>query len=360
MSSTPPTPTAAAPAAPARAPQILETAANLASVEGLEGLTIGRLATELGMSKSGLFAHFGSKEELQLATIARGARHLRPRGRPARPRGQRGLPRLEALITAKLAYERGEIFEGGCFFETVRAEFDSRDPGPVRDAIEADLEEWDALMRRAIASAIKAGDLRADTDAEQLQYEIEALSITATLRHQMTGDTTLFARAEAAISARLDARRDGLAPVALLAQDELRGQGDARRRRRVGDDRDGLGDAARQRQPVAGGRLDDDLVVAGLDQRALQARVQPGGLEVVQQVLGLVLEAQDRDLGADLDVGQRDAGDRGCRRRSGGRAGRSSRRRSRRASAPRGPATSRAPGARPPRGPRPTGCRGRR
>jgi AcrR family transcriptional regulator len=184
---------------------ILETAANLASVEGLEGLTIGRLATELGMSKSGLFAHFGSKEELQLATIG-AAREIFAREvvAPARA-AERGLPRLRALIATKLAYERGEVFDGGCFFETVRGEFDSRRPGPVRDAIEADLDEWNALMRRAIDSAIKAGHLRADTDAAQLQYEIDALSTTATLRHQMSGDATLFARAETAISARLDA-----------------------------------------------------------------------------------------------------------------------------------------------------------
>jgi AcrR family transcriptional regulator len=183
--------------------QILERAANLASIEGLEGLTIGRLATELGMSKSGLFAHFGSKEELQLATID-AAREIFAREvvAPARA-ADRGLPRLEALLEAKLRYERGEIFDGGCFFETVRAEFDSRHPGPVRDAIERDLEEWDDLMRRVIQSAVKAGHLRADTDVEQLQYEIEALSMTATLRHQMTGDTTLFSRAETAIAARL-------------------------------------------------------------------------------------------------------------------------------------------------------------
>jgi AcrR family transcriptional regulator len=187
--------------------QILETAANIASVEGLEGLTIGRLATELGMSKSGLFAHFGSKEELQLATIE-AAKEIFAREvvGPARE-AQRGLPRLQALIASKLRYERGEIFDGGCFFETVRGEFDSRRPGPVRDAIEADLEEWDGLMLRAITSAIKAGHLKADTDAEQLRYEIDALSTTATLRHQMTGDAALFARAEAAISARMDAAR---------------------------------------------------------------------------------------------------------------------------------------------------------
>jgi AcrR family transcriptional regulator len=187
--------------------QILETAANLASVDGLDGLSIGRLATELGMSKSGLFAHFGSKEELQLATIA-AAREIFTREvvAPARA-AERGLPRLQALIDAKLRYERGEVFDGGCFFETVRAEFDSRGPGPVRDAIHTDLDEWNALMLRAIRSAIATGDLAPDTDAEQLLYEIEALSTSAMLRHQMTGDASLFARAETAIRARLDAAR---------------------------------------------------------------------------------------------------------------------------------------------------------
>ena len=128
------------------------------------------------MSKSGLFAHFGSKEELQLATIG-AARDIFARNvvEPAKE-AERGLPRLEALITAKLSYMRAEIFAGGCFFETVRSEFDSREPGPVRDAIEADLQDWEQLMVRAINAAKKAGHLRDDVDAEQLLFEIDALS----------------------------------------------------------------------------------------------------------------------------------------------------------------------------------------
>jgi AcrR family transcriptional regulator len=185
--------------------QILQAAADIASVEGLEGLTIGRLAGELGMSKSGLFAHFGSKEELQLATIG-AARDIFFRNvvEPAHA-AERGLPRLEALITGKLSYMRAEIFAGGCFFETVRSEFDRREPSPVRDAVEADLKDWEQLMVKTIASAKEAGHLRADVDADQLLFEIDALSGTASQRHQLHGDASLYDRAEAAIKARLKA-----------------------------------------------------------------------------------------------------------------------------------------------------------
>src|SRR4051812_17647982 len=113
---------------------ILDAAADLASVEGLEGLTIGRLATELGMSKSGLFAHFGSKEELQIATYAaareRFARHVVVPSR-ALPRGR---ARLEALMKDWLDYFGREVFRGGCFFKAVIPEFDSLPDSPVREA----------------------------------------------------------------------------------------------------------------------------------------------------------------------------------------------------------------------------------
>ena len=105
----------------------------LASLEGLEGLTIGRLADELGMSKSGLFAHFGSKEELQLATIeAASQRYIREIFTPAL-REPRGYPRLVAICESWLSYIRRGVFPGGCFFAAASFEFDSR-PGPVQRA----------------------------------------------------------------------------------------------------------------------------------------------------------------------------------------------------------------------------------
>ncbi|HEX8188504.1 MAG TPA: helix-turn-helix domain-containing protein, partial [Pyrinomonadaceae bacterium] len=115
---------------------ILEAAVDIASEEGLEGLTIGRLAAELSMSKSGLFAHFGSKEELQLATVE-AARDVFVREvvRPAFG-APRGLARLWQLCDVWLGYVRREVFRGGCFFAAAAAEFDGR-PGAVRDRVAA-------------------------------------------------------------------------------------------------------------------------------------------------------------------------------------------------------------------------------
>src|SRR4051812_25602366 len=137
---------------------ILEAAVDIASEEGLEGLTIGRLATELAMSKSGLFAHFGSKEDLQLATIeaARAIfidKVLRPTFET-----QRGLRRLWQLCDIWLGYVSSEVFTGGCFFAAAAAEFDSR-PGLVRDRIAAIMKEWLATLSRAVVDAQAAGQV---------------------------------------------------------------------------------------------------------------------------------------------------------------------------------------------------------
>ena len=138
---------------------ILQAAADLASVEGLVGLTIGRLATELDMSKSGLFAHFGSKEELQLATIdAARRRFVEHVVKPSRslPRGRE---RLEALTNDWLAYFRSEQFAGGCFFHTVKAEFDSRPDNAVREVVMEDVRQFLGLLAREVRKAQEAGDL---------------------------------------------------------------------------------------------------------------------------------------------------------------------------------------------------------
>src|SRR5215210_5002290 len=139
---------------------ILEAAMHIASEEGLEGLTIGRLAAELSMSKSGLFAHFGSKEELQLATVE-AAREVFVREviRPAFE-APKGLARLWRLCDVWLGYVRREVFRGGCFFAAAAAEFDGR-PGPVRDRVAAIMREWLAVLGRSVSEAQAAGQLDA-------------------------------------------------------------------------------------------------------------------------------------------------------------------------------------------------------
>jgi AcrR family transcriptional regulator len=174
----------------------------VASAEGLEGLTIGRLASELSMSKSGLFAHFGSKEDLQLATIeAARAVFIREIIRPAFEAAQ-GMPRLWKLCDDWLSYVQGGVFRGGCFFAAASAEFDSRH-GPVRDRIAAIMKEWLAMLRRAVVEAQGEGHLEKDLDPTQLAFEFNALELGANWAFQLHGDRQAFARARGAILERL-------------------------------------------------------------------------------------------------------------------------------------------------------------
>jgi AcrR family transcriptional regulator len=184
---------------------ILATAVDVASVEGLEGLTIGRLATELGMSKSGLFAHVGSKEELQVATIE-AAREIFIETVVAPVReAEPGLPRLHSLLEHWLAYLRQEVFRGGCFFDAVRNEYDSRPAGPVRDKIFAQFFDWERLLADRVRAAQRTGHLDPAADPEQLAFELDALGAAANVRFQLDRDETAFERAERAMRERLRA-----------------------------------------------------------------------------------------------------------------------------------------------------------
>jgi AcrR family transcriptional regulator len=181
---------------------ILERAVDLASVDGLEGLTIGRLAEELSMSKSGLFAHFGSKEELQLATIeAAGQRYIAEVFRPALS-APRGYPRLEAICRGWLDYVRRGVFAGGCFFAAASFEFDGR-PGPVRDAVVAMMDHWMDALEKAILMAKDEGHLRAEVDPALLAFELNSLFFGANFAFHLLGDKQALAKAEAAIEIRL-------------------------------------------------------------------------------------------------------------------------------------------------------------
>ena len=151
-------------------------AVDIASAEGLEGLTVGRLADDLGMSKSGLFAHFGSKEELQLATVEMARQiFIDQITRPALS-APKGMPRLWSIIDRWLAYIERGIFKGGCFFTAASFEFDSR-RGPVRDRIAEIMREWLAVLVRALEQAQVAGHMRPDVDPGHLAFEIQSLAI---------------------------------------------------------------------------------------------------------------------------------------------------------------------------------------
>ena len=173
---------------------ILDRAVDLASVEGLEGLTIGRLASDLGMSKSGLFRHFGSKQDLQLATV--GAARDRFVAMVLEPASAApdGAPRLRAMAEHYLDYLYS--FPGGCFWGATASEFDDR-PGPVRDAIAASLDAWMAeLVRQATAAGI--------ADPDRYAFELYAVVMAANARWRLTGDRRTFDLARAAL-ARLEA-----------------------------------------------------------------------------------------------------------------------------------------------------------
>ena len=184
---------------------ILRAAANLATVDGLEGLSIGNLAAHIGMSKSGLYAHFGSKEELQLATVETAgkilaAEVLEPTGAITDP-----LERLQAVLDGFLGYVERGVFQGGCFFASAEAEFGNR-PGAVRDKIRAAQQEWRAGLEELIRAAQAAGSLDADEDAAQLAFELDAYLLMGNTGFVLHDDPAYLEQARAAIARRLGRR----------------------------------------------------------------------------------------------------------------------------------------------------------
>jgi AcrR family transcriptional regulator len=182
---------------------ILRRAADIASEDGLEGLSIGRLATDLGVSKSGLFGYFGSKEELQLATIRTAVGvYLDEVIQPALtvPPGR---ARVRQLCENWLSYSQRRVFPGGCFFFAVTAEFDAR-PGRVRDAVAAASQDWTRLMARTVEDARQLGELPGDTDADQLAFELIAFLETANAVSLLHDDPSAYERARTAVRKRLD------------------------------------------------------------------------------------------------------------------------------------------------------------
>ncbi len=185
---------------------ILDAATNLATLEGLEGLSIGRLAEHIGMSKSGLYAHFGSKEELQLATVETAGRIFADAViEPARE-AEGAFARLEALCERFLAYLEKPVFPGGCFFAAAEAEFDTQ-PGPVRDKLKEFMAVWLGLLERRARQAQEAGELDPDEDPALLAFEIDAFMRMANSVTLLQGGQTGLELARRAIRVRLERAR---------------------------------------------------------------------------------------------------------------------------------------------------------
>ena len=179
--------------------EILRTSMDIASAEGLEGLSIGRLATELKMSKTGIFAHFGSKEQLQLATVD-AAKHvfLEEVVQPSVTH-PRGIPRLRAMLENWIGYVERIVFRGGCFFAAASAEFDSR-PGPVRDKIASLTKAWLIALKDEIAFARSSKQLKSDADPVQVAFELHAFVQEANWAFKLFNDRSAFLHARQAIA----------------------------------------------------------------------------------------------------------------------------------------------------------------
>ncbi|MGH3064017.1 MAG: TetR family transcriptional regulator C-terminal domain-containing protein [Gaiellaceae bacterium] len=185
---------------------ILTRAAELATQEGLEPLSIGRLADAAQLSKSGLFAHFGSKEELQLATVDHAAALFREEVIDPAREAPKGLPRVWALCDRMNDYAERQVFPGGCFFAATASEYNNR-PGPVRDRIVEMLRSWLSYLEHAVEQAQAAGELDPTVDPHEIAFQLDAFAQSANANFQLFKDDRIFDDARRAIRERLESLR---------------------------------------------------------------------------------------------------------------------------------------------------------
>src|SRR4051812_17680701 len=181
---------------------ILRGAASLATIDGLDGLSIGNLASAIGMSKSGLYAHFGSKEELQLATVAEAERILGEEVIESALAARPGLAQLAAACEAFLSYVQRRVFPGGCFFAATSMEMGAR-PGPVKDRLAAIQSEFTELLRSFAATALEQDELPAGEDPDRLAFELHAVLLGADTKFVLHDDPAVLDLARSIVSQRL-------------------------------------------------------------------------------------------------------------------------------------------------------------
>jgi AcrR family transcriptional regulator len=187
---------------------ILNAAMNLATVRGLDGLTIGSLASYLGMSKSGIFSHFGSKENLQIEVVKNARKSFIHEVIEPVFQSEKGVRRLWGYCSNWISYAEKKVLDGGCFFSTTSMEFDAK-PGHVRDEVARNMRNWMYRLRREARIAVSQGELTAEVDANQLTFEIHSLCMGANWFIQMFEDYKAALRARQTIRERLLSFRGG-------------------------------------------------------------------------------------------------------------------------------------------------------
>jgi AcrR family transcriptional regulator len=168
---------------------VLDRSVQLASLHGLEGLSIGALAADLGIHKSSVHALFGSKEVLQLQTVEAARLLLVDQVIMPVLSCDLGLTRLRALGDTWCDYLGGDTFAGGCFLCAASAEMDGRE-GPVRDAVEAAMRQWIAALTGLVQATLDRGELRADVDPSAMAFRLNALGMAANWQRQLFGETS--------------------------------------------------------------------------------------------------------------------------------------------------------------------------
>jgi AcrR family transcriptional regulator len=192
---------------------ILTRALALATQVGFEGLTIGRLADDLHLSKSGLFAHFRAKENLQVQVLEMAAQRFQELVVQPAFAAPRGEPRVRALFTHWLAWDASPDLPGGCPFAAAAFELDGR-PGPARDYLACSEKDWLELIANTAATAVREGHFRADLDCEQLAYELEGIILSYHFVSRLLHDPKAHSRAEIAVEALLARARPASATSA--------------------------------------------------------------------------------------------------------------------------------------------------
>jgi AcrR family transcriptional regulator len=185
---------------------IVRAAVSLATVDGLEGLSIGNLATALGMSKSGIYAHFGSKQDLQLATVDEAERIFRAEVIDPALAAAPGLAQLIALCDAYFDHLRRQTFPGGCFFAGAILEMGTR-PGPVKEQIAAFQSDFTSQIRQFVVRALAQHELPADEDPDALTFELNGITLAANSNFVLRQDPAALEMAKQIVRRRLRVTR---------------------------------------------------------------------------------------------------------------------------------------------------------